>query len=125
MTTWLRLELRAVPAPGLMMATAAKKHLTIFYRSKTARGAGRGPVKVKFRAIAATTGGIPLRADRIAIVKKEMLAAKLATGKYYKRSKSKYAPLAGRFYVLGKGETVGSAVARRGLDAILSGARTD
>jgi hypothetical protein len=122
---WARLELKAIPAPGMMMGTAAKKHLTIFYRRKHAKGAGRLAVKKKFAEVAAKTGGIPLRADRIAIVKKEMLAAGLKTEKYYKRSRSHYAPLSGKFYVLSKGETVGSAIARRGLEAILSAGRTD
>lgn len=123
---WLRLELKAVPAPGMMMAVAAKKHLTIFYRRRKCRSPpGRQDVKLAFKEAAAKTGGMPLRSDRIAVIKKEMLAKRLASGKRYLRSRSKYAPLAGKCYVLDIGETVTSAAARKGLDAVLKAMTTE
>jgi len=101
------------------MGTQAKKHLTIFVRKRRAKGAGRPAVKAKFAEIAHTTGGEPIRAKRNVKLAEAMKAAGLRTGVYMKRSKSKYAPLAGKFYKLSKGETVAAAIATKGLDAIL------
>jgi len=111
------------PGGLMLMATSAKKHLTIFARSRHASGAGRTEVKERFRAIAANTGGEPIRGKRNVKVKQDMLSAGLKTGVVYKRSRSKYAPLAGKFYKLSPGETVGSAIARRGLEGVISESR--
>jgi hypothetical protein len=116
---WVRLELLQVPAPGMLMATAAKKHLTIFRRSRRAPGAGRPEVKAAFTEVAHTTGGEPLRPKRNVIMKEGMLAKKLATGIIYKRSRSRYSPLAGKFYKLSVGETVSTALAKKSLKDIL------
>jgi len=120
---WIRLEPVAIPAQGLVMATGAKKHITIFRRRPTAKGAGRPEVKAAFKKIAGKTGGIPLRIDRNIIMGSEMKKAGLKTGKFYKRSRSKYAPLAGKFYELEAGQTVGAAISARGLEAILTTGR--
>jgi len=101
------------------MMTAAKKHLTVFRRKRRAPGAGRPEVKSKFTEAAGKTRGEPVRAKRIAVVKREVEAAHLKTGIYYKRSRSKYAPLAGMKYKLSKGETVTAALAVKGLKEIL------
>lgn len=116
---WTRLDLRAVPAPALLMATAAKKHVTIFSRKPRAPGAGRRAVKDKFTEIAHTTGGEPIRSKRNTKLQAAMIAAGLKTGIYYKRSRSKYAPLAGKKYKLAKGQTVAAGIAISGLTAIL------
>jgi len=114
------LETLAMPKGGAMlMLTAAKKHLTIFKRSRRAKGAGRPAVKEKFTEVAATTIDIPERSKRNAIVKEKMEAAKLRTNVYYKRSRGKGKKLADMFYELEGKESVGSAIARRGLEKVL------
>ena len=107
------------------MATAAGKHLTVFMRKRTAKGAGRKAAKDKFIELAAKTIDIPLRSDRNEVIKKGMTAAGLRTGKYFKRSKGKGPKLAGKYYVVGKGQSVTSALAAAGgrLETILSGPR--
>lgn len=116
---WTRLDMLAVPAPAKLMATRAKKHITIFVKHKPKKPPGRRAVKDKFAEIAATTGGEPIRSKRNTKLQAAMIAAGLKTGVYYKRSKSKYAPLAGKRYKLSKGQTVGAAIAVSGLTAIL------
>lgn len=101
------------------MGTQAKKHLTIFARKRHAKGAGRPAVKAKFAEIAHTTGGEPIRAKRNIKLQEAMKAAGLKTGIVYKRSKSKYPPLAGKKYKLSPGQSVGAAIATSGLTAIL------
>jgi len=84
------------------MATAAKKHLTIFVRSRRAPGAGRPEVKAAFTAAAHKTLGIPSRAERIAIVASAVKAAGLRTGIYRKKSRARPgSPLYGKIYELG------------------------
>lgn len=114
------LEVLAMPPGGSMiMLTAAKKHLTIFRRSRRAPGAGRPEVKGKFTEAAGKTRGEPLRSKRITVIKKAIEEAKLKTGIVYKRSRSKYAPLAGMKYKLALGETVTAALAVKSLKDIL------
>jgi len=91
-TTWRR------KSGHMLMAVAAKKHLTVFYRKREAKDAGRPEVKAAFKEIAAGTGGIALREERNAIVREEMLKRKLGTGVYRRKSRSKYPPLAGTVY---------------------------
>ena len=91
-TTWRR------KSGHMLMAVAAKKHLTIFYRKREAPGAGRDEVKKAFTEAAAMTRGMPKRSERIAIIKREMLAKKVGTGVYRRKSRSKYSPLAGTVY---------------------------
>lgn len=114
------LEVLAMPPGGSMiMLTAAKKHLTLFRRSRRAPGAGRLEVKTKFTEAAAKTRGEPVRSKRIAVIKSVIEAAKLKTGIVYKRSRGKYAPLAGMKYKLALGETVTAALAVKSLKDIL------
>lgn len=105
---WVRVSpaiLAAVtPLPGgqLIMATAAKKHLTIFARSRRAPGAGRSEVKAAFTAAANKTLGIKTRAERNAIIARELRAANLRTGVFRKRSRARPgSPLFGKIYELG------------------------
>jgi len=114
------LETLALPKGGAMlMMTAAKKHLTVFKRSRRAKGAGRPAVKEKFLEIAATTLDIPERSKRNTIVKEGMEKAKLKTNVIYKRSRGKGPKLADKFYKLDGKETVGGAIARKGLGNVL------
>lgn len=114
MATWQRLELLAIPAPGKMMATAAKKHLTVFYKHKPRTPPGRLDVKNAFATAAAKTLDEPIRATRNAAVKAAMEAAHVKTGVYLKKSKGRGPKLSGRVYVLSKGETVSGAMRRAG-----------
>jgi len=120
---WSRVAITQVPSLErkgmLVMGVAAKKHLTIFVRKRRAKGAGRPAVKDKFTEIAHTTGGEPIRSKRNIKLQEAMKAAGLKTGIYYRRSRSKYPPLAGKRYKLAKGQTVGAAIATAGLTAIL------
>jgi len=114
------LETLALPKGGAMlMMTAAKKHLTVFKRSRRAKGAGRSAVKEKFKEVAATTLDIPERSKRNTIIKEGIEAAKLKSNVMYKRSRGKGPKLADKFYMLEGKENVGSAIARRGLGAVL------
>lgn len=117
---WTRLDLRAVPAPAKLMATAAKKHVTIFVKHKPRKPPGRPAVKAKFAEIARTTGGEPIRQKRNIKLAEAMKAAGLKTGVFYRPSRAKHAPLAGKVYKLAKGQTVAAAIAEKGLEAILT-----
>jgi len=127
MPAWTRVAVTAIPTLEkkgmLVMGVAAKKHLTIFVRKRRAKGAGRADVKAKFKEIAHTTGGEPIRSKRNIKLQAAMKAAGLKTGVYYKRSRSKYPPLAGKFYKLAAGQTVSAAIATVGLEATLSAGR--
>jgi hypothetical protein len=82
----------------MLMAVAAKRHLTIFYRKREAPGAGRKEVKDAFTEAAAMTRGKPFREDRNAVIREEMLRRAVGSGVYRRKSRSKYAPLAGTVY---------------------------
>jgi hypothetical protein len=82
----------------MLMATAAKKHLTIFYRKREAKGAGLPEVKQAFTEAAAKTRGIPERSKRIAIIREEMIKRAVGKGVYRRKSRSKYSPLMGKVY---------------------------
>lgn len=106
--TWVRVQpalLNALaPMPGgqMLMATAAKKHLTVFVRSRRAPGAGRPAVKAAFTEIAHKTLGIASRAERIAIISREMSGRGLKTGVYRKTSRARIgSPLYGKVYTSG------------------------
>jgi len=84
------------------MATAAKKHLTLFVRSRRAPGAGRPEVKAAFTAAAHKTLGMPSRAERIAVIAAAVKGAGLKTGKVHKKSRARPgSPLYGKVYTLG------------------------
>jgi hypothetical protein len=91
-TTWRR------KSGHMLMATAAKKHLTVFYRKREAPGAGRPEVKKAFTEAAAKTRGKPFREDRNALIREEMIRKAVGTGIYRRKSRSKYPPLAGTIY---------------------------
>jgi hypothetical protein len=94
----------ATPIHGgtMIMATLAKKHLTVFCRSRRAPGAGRPEVKAAFASAAHGTLGIPERTKRIAIVAEGVRRAGLKTGVYHKKSRARAgSPLYGKVYTLG------------------------
>jgi len=91
-TTWRR------KSGHMLMAVAAKKHLTVFYRKREAPKAGRPEVKDAFKVAAAMTRGKAKRSERNAIIREEMLKKAIGTGIYRRKSRSKYAPLAGTVY---------------------------
>jgi hypothetical protein len=94
----------ATPLKGgtMIMATAAKKHLTIFTRSRRAPGAGRPEVKAAFKDAAEKTLGIAKRSERILIVKRGVEEARLKTGVYHRKSRARVgSPLYGKVYTIG------------------------
>lgn len=94
----------ATPVKGgtMLMATAAKKHLTIFVRSRRAKRAGRPEVKAAFARAAHETLGIPSRVERNLKIKAAIEAAGLKTGVYRRKSRARPgSPLYGRVYTLG------------------------
>jgi hypothetical protein len=72
---WSRINPVQLTMPGkgkfaiMLMATAAKKHVTIFSRSRFAPGAGAPQTKAAFTAAAHKTIGIQSRQERNQIVK--------------------------------------------------------
>ncbi len=94
---WKRISPQMPPA-GQIQAVAAKKHVTIFVRSPSAPGAGTPQIKAAFSECAKTTGGVANRQQRNATMQSCMKGRGLKTGVYKKKSKSKYAPLAGTVY---------------------------
>jgi hypothetical protein len=80
----------------MLMAVAAKRHLTIFYRKREAPGAGKSEVKAAFTAAAAKTRAIARRSERNEIIRKEVTGK--GSGVYRRKSRSKYGPLAGTVY---------------------------
>jgi hypothetical protein len=80
----------------MLMAVAAKRHLTVFYRKREAPHAGRPEVKTAFTAAAAKTRGMAKRSERLEIIRREVTGK--GTGVYRRKSRSKYAPLAGTVY---------------------------
>jgi hypothetical protein len=67
---WMRINPAQLMMPGtgkmsvMVMATAAKKHVTIFRRSRSAPGAGSPAIKARFAEAARGTAGIASRAER-------------------------------------------------------------
>lgn len=94
---WKRIS-PSMPPVGQIQAVQAKKHVTIFSRSPSAPGAGRPEVKAAFSACAKETGGIADRLARNVKMKACVAGRGLKTGVYRKKSRSKYAPLAGTVY---------------------------
>jgi len=94
---WHRLN--GVPQQtGQMQAVQAKKHVTVFMRSPSAPGAGTPAIKKAFKDCAKTTGGVADRLTRNATMQTCMKGKGLKTGVYHRKSRSKYAPLAGTVY---------------------------
>ena len=71
---WMRINPAQLMMPGtgkmsvMVMATAAKKHVTIFRRSRSAPGAGSPDQKARFTQAAHATVGNPDRASRNASI---------------------------------------------------------
>ena len=93
---WSRVALAGLPPgevlqPGgmMLMATTAKKHLTIFARSRRAPGAGSPEIKAEFTAAARQTRGIFSRQERNAEVARSLAGLKGRSGPHYRRSRSK------------------------------------
>lgn len=88
---WQRLNPVQLLMPGkgkfavMVMAVAAKKHVTIFSRSRFAPGAGDPSVKAAFTAAAHKTVGVLSRLDRNVVV----AAAVRGKGPGVRRYKSK------------------------------------
>lgn len=90
----------------MLMAVAAKKHVTVFPRSRQAKGAGRLEVKNAFRAAAKGPGslGEPDRGKRNQVVAAAVRAAGLKTGVFHRKSRAcPRSPLFGKVYTLGRG----------------------
>jgi len=91
--TWARVSpavlAAATPTPGgtMIMATIAKKHLTLFVRSRRAPGAGAPQVKAAFTAAAHKTLGIEQRSERNVIVAGAVRGQ--GTGVYRRKSRAK------------------------------------
>jgi hypothetical protein len=83
-TTWHR------KSGHMLMATAAKKHLTIFYRKREAIGAGRPEVKDAFAKAAESTRDEPFREKRNALIRQLMLEKNIGTGVYRRKSRGKF-----------------------------------
>jgi hypothetical protein len=71
--TWQRVAPMAILEMGqkggmMVMAVAAKKHVTFFKRSRRAYGAGDPSIKAKFKAAAKKTKGVSSREDRNRII---------------------------------------------------------
>ena len=75
---WMRINPAQLMMPGtgkmsvMVMATAAKKHVTIFRRSRSAPGAGSPDIKARFTQAAHATKGNPDRAVRNASISAAM-----------------------------------------------------
>ena len=91
-TTWRR------KSGHMIMAVAAKKHLTIFYRKREAPHAGNPKVKEAFTSAAAKTRAIAKRSERNAIIRSAVTGT--GSGEYHRVSRSKYGPLAGTVYTV-------------------------
>lgn len=89
----------ALPLPGgvMIMATAAKKHLTIFNRSRRAPGAGHPDVKAAFTTAAHKTLGEAERTKRNATISSAVRGQ--GPGKIRRKSRARPgSPLYGKVY---------------------------
>jgi hypothetical protein len=90
---WMRINPAQLMMPGtgkmsvMVMATAAKKHVTIFRRSRSAPGAGSPDIKARFTQAAHGTAGNPDRASRNAIISSAMGGKRV--GRRVARSRSR------------------------------------
>lgn len=79
------------------MAVAAKKHVTLFSRSRRAPGAGSPQVKAAFASAAKKTLGIESRSERNAIISSAVKGT--GSGVYRRKSRAKPgSPLFGKVY---------------------------
>ena len=95
---WMRINPAQLMMPGtgkmsvMVMATAAKKHVTIFRRSRSAPGAGSPDIKARFTQAAHATVGNPDRASRNASISAAMGGKRY--GRRAPRSRSRTAEMA-------------------------------
>jgi hypothetical protein len=82
----------------MVMATAAKKHITFFARKREAPHAGSPKVKDAFKIAAEKTRAIAKRSERNKIVQSGVKGS--GSGEYHRLSRSKYGPLAGTVYTV-------------------------
>jgi hypothetical protein len=93
---WTRINPIQLLMPGkgkfavMVMATGAKKHVTVFSRSRFAPGAGAPETKAAFTAAAHKTVGILSRPERNAIIKSGVSGH--GPGVIRKKSRSKAHP---------------------------------
>ena len=93
---WTRINPAQLLMPGkgamavMVMAVAAKKHVTVFSRSRRAPGAGAPETKAAFTAAAHKTLGIDSRAERNAIIKSGVTGHGPGRRRYKSRSKAHY-----------------------------------
>lgn len=80
----------AQPGGAMLMATASKKHVTLFIRSRRAPGAGHPDVKAAFAAAAHKTVGVLDRSERNRMIASAVRGK--GPGKITIRSKSKAHP---------------------------------
>lgn len=100
---WARVNpailMATLPLPGgtMIMATAAKKHLTIFNRSRRAPGAGHPDVKSAFKTAAGKTLGEADRTKRNASIASAVSGK--GPGKIRRKSRARAgSPLFGKVY---------------------------
>lgn len=67
--------------PGLYLAVAAKKHVTVYTRKREAPGAGHPEIKTQFKKCAAETRGIKDRVERNAKIRACMINWLASVGK--------------------------------------------
>lgn len=93
---WMRLNPVQLMMPGtgkfatMIMAVAAKKHVTVFSRSRRAPGAGSTKIKNVFIEAGHNTAGIFSRSERNLKIQEAMGRAGItgSFGPHYRRSKS-------------------------------------
>lgn len=91
---WQRLNPIQIQVPGtgkfaaMVMATAAKKHVTIFSRSRLAPGAGNPDVKAAFTEAAHKTVGVLNRSERNAVIASAVRGKGPGVRRYRSRSKA-------------------------------------
>lgn len=96
MASWQRINPIQLQIPGkgkfavMVMAVAAKKHVTVFSRKRTAPGAGSPEVKAAFTNAAHKTLGVESRQERNGVIAKACTGK--GPGKRLIRSKSKMHP---------------------------------
>jgi hypothetical protein len=92
---WMRINPAQLMMPGtgkmsvMVMATAAKKHVTIFRRSRSAPGAGSPDIKARFTQAAHATVGNPDRASRNASISAAMGGRRMSRSAPRSRSRAR------------------------------------
>ena len=93
---WTRINPAQLMMPGhgkmavMVMAVAAKKHVTLFSRSRRAPGAGAPETKAAFTSAAHGTIGVRSRMERNAVIKNAVKGHGPHQRSYKSRSKKDY-----------------------------------